>query len=81
MTICVWQNELGFSWLITGNYYYWAWSMFLRANAIKGLEGKALEEMQQMYNHLWDAYSLEKNLQDFSIPSKFRIIMHGEWKE
>lgn len=80
MTICVWKNPLNFYWVMTGSYYYSAWSMFLRANAVKEVEGQELEDMQQMYTYLWDAYSLENNFKDFDLPASFLIAMTGEWE-
>lgn len=80
MTICVWKDPLRFSWFMTGPNYYSAWSMFLRTNGIKGLEGQALEDMQLMYTYLWDAYDLESDFKDFDLPSSFLIAMTGEWE-
>lgn len=80
MTIYVMKDPLNFSWFMTGPYYYWAWSTFLRANAIKGLEGQALEDMQQMYTYLWEAYRLQSDLKDLDLPSSFLIAMTGEWE-
>ena len=41
---------------------------------------ETIDNMQQMYTYLWAAYDLENNLQAFHIPSKFNIVMAGEWE-